>query len=64
MLRFISHLFDGSDGMALWPTIGFVLFFSMFLAVLWWVFTVDRRHLEHLAATPLDDNTPKDRHEA
>ena len=60
MLRFISHTFDGMSGVALWPVISFVLFFSFFLGMLWWVFTVDRRHLDHMARTPLNDETRTD----
>ncbi len=55
MLWFISHSITGIDNLAIWPTLGFVLLFSFFIGVLVWVFTVDHRHLDQMARTPLND---------
>jgi cbb3-type cytochrome oxidase subunit 3 len=58
MLKFIKHHLSTIDGVAIWPTLSFVLFFAIFLGVLWWVFTVDRRHIDHMANAPLNRNEP------
>lgn len=43
--------------------LSFVVFFLFFLAVLWWVFTVRRTHIDHMAALPInDDNNETERH--
>ena len=53
MLKFISHHLDTIAGIGLYPLLSFVVFFLFFLAVLWWVFTVRRSHIEHMSALPL-----------
>lgn len=58
MLKFIKHHLTSIDGVAIWPTVSFVLFFLIFCVVLWWVFTADRGHIERMANTPLNGNEP------
>lgn len=60
MLRFIKQHLDTIHGVAIWPTLSFVLFFGIFCFVLWWVFTADRNHVEHLAAAPLREGNNRD----
>lgn len=63
MLKFIKHHLSSIAGVEIWPILSFVVFFLFFLAVLWWVFTVRRSHIEHMAALPIiDDNNETDHH--
>ena len=55
MLKFIKHHLDTIDGIALYPVLSFVIFFLFFLAMLWWVLTVRRSHIEHMSALPISN---------
>jgi cytochrome c oxidase cbb3-type subunit 4 len=58
MLKFISHHLDTIAGIGIYPVLSFIVFFLFFLAVLWWVFTVRRAHIEHMAALPIAPEKP------
>lgn len=63
MLKFIKHHVDTISGIGIYPLLSFIVFFLFFLAVLWWVFTVRRSHIEHMAALPITpDRTTPDTH--
>lgn len=53
MLKFIKHHMDTIDGVGIYPAISFLLFFSFFLAMLFWIRKVGRAHIAHMAALPL-----------
>ena len=57
MLKFIKHHLETIAGIDIYPVLSFIVFFLFFLGVLWWVFTVRRSHIEHMAALPI---TPDD----
>lgn len=54
MLKFIKHHLDTIAGVDIYPVLSFLVFFLFFLGVLWWVFTVRRAHIEHMAALPIE----------
>lgn len=56
MLKFIKHHMSTISGIEIYPIIGFVLFFSFFLFMLWWVLTTDKRQIKYLEEMPLSDN--------
>ena len=56
MLKFIKHHMSTITGIEIFPIIGFVLFFSFFLFMLWWVLTTDKRQIKYLEEMPLSDN--------
>lgn len=56
MLKFIKHHMESIAGIEVWPVLSFIIFFLFFLAVLWWVFTVRRAHIDHMASLPLGDS--------
>ncbi|MCB0795115.1 MAG: CcoQ/FixQ family Cbb3-type cytochrome c oxidase assembly chaperone [Flavobacteriales bacterium] len=56
MLKFIKHHMDTIAGIGIYPVIAFVLFLTIFMAVLWWVQTVDKRHLDRMNRLPLSDH--------
>ena len=45
---------DTISGVGIYPLISFVIFFSFFLVMLWWVRRVSRAHIDHMAALPMD----------
>lgn len=45
------------DNVAIWPVISFVIFFSFFLGLLWWAFTVDGGFIRTMSQLPLEDGT-------
>lgn len=63
MLKFIKHHLETIAGIDIYPVLSFIVFFLFFLGVLWWVFTVRRAHIEHMAALPLaTDRTNENDH--
>jgi cytochrome c oxidase cbb3-type subunit 4 len=44
------------DNIAIWPVISFVIFFLFFLGLLWWTFSVDKRHISHMSNLPMEDD--------
>jgi len=57
MLKYVQHHFDTIAGIGIYPMLSFVVFFTFFLAMLWWVLKVSRRHIDHMAALPLHDGS-------
>lgn len=55
MLKYVQHHFESIAGIGIYPAISFAVFFLFFIAMLWWVRTVSRRHVDHMAALPLHD---------
>lgn len=53
MLKFIKHHLETIEGIDIYPVLSFIVFFLFFLGVLWWVFTVRRSHLRHMAELPI-----------
>ena len=56
MLKFIKHHMTSIVGIEIWPILGFLLFFTFFLGMLWYVFTFSRRHVTHMEHIPFNDN--------
>ncbi|MBK6370801.1 MAG: CcoQ/FixQ family Cbb3-type cytochrome c oxidase assembly chaperone [Flavobacteriales bacterium] len=62
MLKFIKHHMDTIAGIGIYPAISFVLFFSFFLGMLWWLRSVSQGHIAHMTALPLaEDHNINDR---
>lgn len=67
MLKFVKQHMESIDGIALFPMISFLLFFSFFILMLLYVWKSDKKRMENLAALPLDlqtQPTPKDNEKA
>ena len=43
------------DNIGTWPLISFVVFFTFFIGLLWWVFSVDKKYIERMSNMPLGD---------
>ena len=55
MLKFIRHHLDTINGVGLYPTLSFIIFFGFFLLVLLWVRKTGRTHIDHMSSLPLAD---------
>jgi len=45
------------DNIAIWPVISFVIFFTFFILLLWYVFTVDKKFIKEMSQKPLQDGS-------
>ena len=55
MLKFIKGHLTSIQDVDIYPVIGFVLFFGMFLGVLWWVATAGKHAFDHMKQLPLNE---------
>lgn len=54
-MKFINYL-ESITGIAVYPLIGFIVFFVFFLAVTLYALKADKKHLNEIAEIPLDIN--------
>jgi cbb3-type cytochrome oxidase subunit 3 len=45
------------DHVAIWPVISFVIFFTFFILLLWYVFTADKKFINEMSQKPLQDGS-------
>jgi cytochrome c oxidase cbb3-type subunit IV len=50
-----KNVLQSIDNIAIWPVISFVIFFAFFIGLLLWVFTVDKRFINHMKSMPIDE---------
>ena len=54
MLKFVKHHMSNIEGIEIFPVISFVIFGIFFLAVLFWVWKVDKKKINEISRYPLD----------
>lgn len=57
MLKFISHNFDGMDGIEIYPIISLLLFFIVFVTMIIIVIKMPKNSVEEISQLPLDKDT-------
>jgi hypothetical protein len=57
MLKFISHNFDGMNGIEIYPIISLLLFFIVFVTMLIIVIKMPKNRIDELSQLPLDNDT-------
>ena len=57
MLKFISHNFDGMNGVEIYPIISLLLFFIVFVTMLIIVIKMPKNRIDELSQLPLDNDT-------
>lgn len=57
MLKFISHNFDGMDGVEIYPIISLLLFFTVFITMLIIVIKMPKKNIDEISQLPLDNDT-------
>jgi cbb3-type cytochrome oxidase subunit 3 len=57
-MRIVIHYLESIEGVAIFPIIGIIIFFTFFVGLLWWVFKLDKRFVKDMSDAPLldDDN--------
>ncbi|MGB0403598.1 MAG: CcoQ/FixQ family Cbb3-type cytochrome c oxidase assembly chaperone [Salibacteraceae bacterium] len=53
MLKFIKGHMASIDGIEIFPVISFLIFFTMFVIVLMWVFKMTKSEVDELSSIPL-----------
>lgn len=56
MLKFIKHNMETIDGIAIYPIISFLIFFTLFVGVLVYVVRKDKGTVREISMLPLDNN--------
>jgi cbb3-type cytochrome oxidase subunit 3 len=55
-----KQILQSIDDISVFPIISFVIFFTFFLGLLWWVFKMDKGEADRMAEMPLDDEPVND----
>ena len=55
MLKFVKGHMESIDGIATYPMVSLIIFFSFFVILFWWVFTTSKGHVKEMSELPLDD---------
>jgi cytochrome c oxidase cbb3-type subunit 4 len=50
-----KNVLQNITNIEIWPIVSFVIFFVFFLCLLWWVFTVDKKFIAHMASLPIEE---------
>jgi cbb3-type cytochrome oxidase subunit 3 len=59
-MRIVIHYLESIEGVAIFPIIGIIIFFSFFVVLLWWVFKLDKRFIKNMSDAPLLDDDNED----
>jgi cbb3-type cytochrome oxidase subunit 3 len=62
MLKFIKHHMTSIIGIEVWPILAFVIFFTFFLGMLWYVLSFSRKRVAHMEQLPFTENAPAGLH--
>jgi cytochrome c oxidase cbb3-type subunit IV len=54
-----KEILRNMDNIAIWPVISFVIFFTFFILLLWYVFTADKNFINEMSQKPLSDGSEK-----
>ena len=57
MLKFIKHNLEGIDGVEIYPIISLLLFFTVFITMIVFVYKLPKRRIDELGGLPLDNET-------
>ena len=56
MLKFVAQHMQSIDGIAIYPLISFVIFFSFFLGLFGYVFLLRKAYVKEVENLPLNEN--------
>ncbi len=54
-----KNVLQSMTDVAIWPVISFIIFFVFFIALLAYVFLVDKKFIQYMKSLPMDDEAPK-----
>jgi cytochrome c oxidase cbb3-type subunit 4 len=49
-----KNILQNIDNIAIWPVVSFVIFFTFFICLIWWVFSVDKKFIDTMKRLPMD----------
>jgi hypothetical protein len=52
-----KDILQNIDHIAIWPVMSFVIFFTFFILLLWYVFTADKNFIKEMSQKPLEDGS-------
>ena len=52
-----QNIFNGSDGLAIYQVISFIIFMLIFIGVIIWVFTMDKGLIKKMGEIPLEHDS-------
>ncbi len=55
MLKFIKGYVSSIDGIEIYPIISFIIFFTFFIAVLYYILAAKKNYIDELSNLPFDD---------
>lgn len=58
-MKLVRFTLEQIDGVAFYPLISLIIFFSIFSLMLFWVFRADKSYIDSISAMPLDDADAK-----
>lgn len=53
-----KHYFEGVENVELGPLVSLVIFFVFFLAMIFWIFKMDKSFFDRMKNLPMDDSKP------
>ncbi|MCU7551936.1 CcoQ/FixQ family Cbb3-type cytochrome c oxidase assembly chaperone [Chitinophagaceae bacterium LB-8] len=62
MLKYIKQYASTIQGIDIYPTISLLIFVLFFIAVLYYVKTMDKKKVEEISSLPLDLDINQDQH--
>jgi cytochrome c oxidase cbb3-type subunit 4 len=57
----IRQTLEHISGISIYPLISFVIFFAFFTVLIWYVFSLRKKHVEELSQLPLEDYSETNR---
>jgi len=55
MLKFVQHHLETISGVAIYPVISLLIFFSFFVGLFFWVFTYKKDKIKELSELPIKE---------
>ncbi|MBC8401322.1 MAG: CcoQ/FixQ family Cbb3-type cytochrome c oxidase assembly chaperone [Candidatus Marinimicrobia bacterium] len=53
-------IFSGAGELGIYPVISLIMFLTIFVFVLLWMFTIKRSYLKHMSELPLDNTNEQE----
>jgi cbb3-type cytochrome oxidase subunit 3 len=57
MIKSLKGIMGSIDGVEVYPIVSLLVFFIFFLVLGWYVFTMNKKHVEEMKQVPLEKDT-------
>jgi hypothetical protein len=58
-MRIVIHYLESTEGIAIFPIIGLLIFFSFFLFLLYYIYHLDKLFVKEMGDLPLESDVEK-----